>query len=87
MSNAPIVISLEEEIITRYVEARVDSGAYGTPKDFIRDLILDDRDRRLARLEDRLLENMKSKPIQFSDEDLASGSFVDLCRTKLGQVG
>ena len=38
---------------------------------------------RLTRLEDRLLQNLKSKPIDLSDEELAQGNFVDLCRKKL----
>jgi antitoxin ParD1/3/4 len=73
------------EPLKAYVEAQVDSGDYGTPSEYVRDLILDDRDRRLTRLEDRLLENLKSKPIDFSDEELAQGNFVNLCRSKLRQ--
>jgi antitoxin ParD1/3/4 len=87
MSNAPIVISLEEESITRYVEARVDSGAYGTPKDFIRDLILDDRDRRLARLEDDLAEAMKGNFTELTDEEWEQGDILTIAEARTEQRG
>lgn len=82
MASSSLNVSIPEPL-KAYVEAQVDSGDYGTPSDYVRDLILDDRDRRLTRLEDRLLENLKSKPIDFPDEELAHGNFVDLCRKKL----
>jgi antitoxin ParD1/3/4 len=84
MAASSLNVSIPEPL-KAYVEAQVDSGDYGTPSDYVRDLILDDRDRRLARLEDRLLENLKSKPIDFSDEELTQGNFVNLCRSKLRQ--
>ena len=82
MASPSLNVSIPEPL-KAYVEAQVDSGDYGTPSDYVRDLILDDRDRRLARLEDRLLENLKSRPIDLSDEELAKGNFVNLCRKKL----
>jgi len=82
MPTASLNISLPEPL-KAFVDAQVETGDYGTPSDYVRELILDDRDRRLARLEERLLENLKSKPIDFSDEELAAGNFVDLCRKKL----
>jgi antitoxin ParD1/3/4 len=82
MAYSSLSVSIPEPL-KAYVEAQVDSGDYGTPSEYVRDLILDDRDRRLTRLEDRLLENLKSKPIDLTDEELAQGNFVDLCRKKL----
>ena len=82
MATSSLNITLPEPL-KAYVEAQVESGAYGTPTDYVRELIRDDRDRHLARLEDRLLENMKSKPIALSQEDLSQGNFISLCRKKL----
>jgi antitoxin ParD1/3/4 len=82
MASSSLNVSIPEPL-KAYVEAQVDSGDYGTPSDYVRELILDDRDRRLTRLEDRLLDNLKSKPIDLSDEELAQSNFVDLCRKKL----
>jgi antitoxin ParD1/3/4 len=82
VAASSINITLPEPL-KAYVEAQAESGDYDTPSDFILELILDDRDRRLARLEDRLLENLKSKPIEFSEKEFAQENFVDLCRRKL----
>ncbi len=62
MASSTINITLPEPL-KACVEAQAESGDYGTPSDYVRELILDDRDGQLARLEDRLLDNLKSKPI------------------------
>jgi antitoxin ParD1/3/4 len=82
MATSTINITLPEEL-QPYVDAGVEYGSFGTPTDYIRELILDDRDRRIAGLEERLLKNMDSKPISFSKEELDHGDFVELCRKKL----
>ena len=82
MPMSTLNISLPEPLKT-YIDAQIEAGDYGTPSEYVRDLILDDRDRHIARLEERLLDNLKSKPIAISDDELAQGNFVDLCRRKL----
>ncbi len=67
MATSTINITLPEEL-NHYVEARMDSGSFGRPTEYIRELILDDRERRMSRLEARLLENMKSEPIEVSEK-------------------
>ena len=49
MAASSIHITLPEPL-KAYVEAQAESGAFGTPSDFIRELILDDRDRRRRNL-------------------------------------
>jgi antitoxin ParD1/3/4 len=39
-----------------YVEGRVASGDYGTPSEFVRNLIRQDKEQRRARLETELLD-------------------------------
>jgi antitoxin ParD1/3/4 len=84
MASSSLHISLPEPL-KAYVDAQVESGDYGTPSDFLRELIQNDRDQQLAQLEERLLKNLQSKPIPISDEELAQEDFLELCRSKLRQ--
>jgi antitoxin ParD1/3/4 len=77
MSSSTINVSLAEPLRT-YVEAQVESGAYGTPADFIRELILDDRDRRRAHIEDRLEMALQEEAIEISDEEWADGDILSI---------
>ena len=72
-----INISLPEPLKT-YVDAQIEAGDYGTPSQYIRELILDDRDRRRRNLEEHLLDALKneSKSIEISDADWANGNVV-----------
>jgi antitoxin ParD1/3/4 len=75
-------ISLPEPLKT-YVEAQTEFGDYGTPTQFIRELILNDRDRRLGHLEDELRAAMEEEPILITEAEVESGNFVSLFRKKL----
>jgi antitoxin ParD1/3/4 len=82
MASSTLHISLPESL-KPFVEAQVESGAYGNPSDYVRDLILNDRERHLGRLEDRLLEAMNSEPIEISDEEWESEDLIEILRSKL----
>jgi antitoxin ParD1/3/4 len=82
MATSSINITLPEPL-KAYVEAQADSGAYGTPSDFIRELILDDRDRRRRDLEERLLESLQSQPIEISEEEWQRDDLIEVLRAKL----
>ncbi len=75
---ATINISLPEPL-KAYVDAQTEAGNYGTPQEFIRELIQDDRDRHRRNLEERLLESLKDKDraIEIPNDVLESGSVVD----------
>lgn len=78
-------ISLPEPL-KRYVEERVAEGEYGTPSEYVRDLIRHDRDHARAELERKLLDAMDSQNyIELSEEEVYAGSLVELLRTKLAQ--
>ncbi len=62
MAMTSLNISLPEPL-KRYVEARVAEGEYGTPSEYVRDLIRHDRDHARAELERKLLEAMESEDI------------------------
>lgn len=74
---ATINISLPEPL-KAYVDAQTEAGNYGTPQEFIRELIQDDRDRHRRNLEERLLDVLRQEPeaIEISEEDWANGNVV-----------
>jgi antitoxin ParD1/3/4 len=74
---ATINISLPEPL-KAYVDAQTEAGNFGTPQEFIRELIQDDRDRHRRNVEERLLDALKheSEAIEITDEDWANGNVV-----------
>jgi len=82
MATATITVPLTDDL-KAYVEAQVEAGPYGTPAEYVRELILDHRDRRLARLEDRLLADLASEPIEVTEEEWESPELVEILRSKL----
>lgn len=68
-----------------YVEGRVASGDFGTPSEFIRDLIRQDKQRRHARIEDELLDALATREIAISPEELNGRSLVSVLREKLAR--
>jgi antitoxin ParD1/3/4 len=86
MASASIQVSIPDSLAP-YVEAQVESGAYGSPSDYIGELIREDRERRLATLEEQLLEALKGEPIELSDEEWEHGDIVALAEERLGRRG
>jgi len=80
--STTVNVSLPESLRT-YVEERVASGNFGTPGEFIRDLIRQDREQRLTRLETELVEALESGMIEVSPEELGGRSLVSVLRDKL----
>ena len=68
-----------------YVEERVASGDYGTPSEFIRNLIRQDKEQRRTHLEAELLDALRTEHIAISAKDLKSGSLVSVLRKKLAR--
>jgi len=56
-------ISLPEPL-KAYVEGQVASGDWGTPSEYIRELIRQDKERRMGNLEDELLAAAKGPKIE-----------------------
>jgi len=78
--NVPLPDQLSE-----YVEAQVRKGEYGTPGEYIRDLIQQDKERRIERLEQQLLVALSDATIDITPEDLTSLSFIESLRAKRQQ--
>ncbi len=79
---ASLNISLPDPL-KAYVEDRVASGDFGTPSEFIRNLIRQDKEQRRARLEAELLDALASKEIAIAPEELKDRSLVSVLREKL----
>ncbi|MDQ2926379.1 MAG: type II toxin-antitoxin system ParD family antitoxin [Acidobacteriota bacterium] len=72
-----INISLPEPLKT-YVDAQIEAGDFGTPSQYIRELILDDRDRHRRNLEEHLLSALKEEQnaLEIPDEVWDHGDIV-----------
>jgi antitoxin ParD1/3/4 len=65
MPMTSLNISLPENL-KAYVEGQVASGDWGTPSEYIRELIRQDKERRMANLEQELLAAAKGPKIEVS---------------------
>jgi len=75
-------ISLPKQLKT-YVESQVEKGEYGTPSEYVRELIRRDKERRLRRLEKELLEALHSGDIELQESETDGGALVKAMRKKL----
>ena len=84
MAMTSLNISLPDPL-KAYVEERVSSGDFGTPSEFIRNLIRQDKERHRTRLEAELLEALETKQIVISPQELQAGNLVSILRKKLAR--
>lgn len=77
MGMVSLNISLQDPL-NAYLEERVGSGEFGTPSEFIRNLIREDREHRRSRIEAEILEALQSQEFTISQEELESraGGFL-----------
>jgi len=84
MPMTSLNISLPDPL-KAYVEGRVSSGDYGTPSEFIRNLIRQDKEQRRARLETELLDALQSKELAIAPDELSGRTLVSVLREKLAR--
>jgi antitoxin ParD1/3/4 len=84
MAMTSLNISLPDPL-KAYVEDRVNSGDFGTPSEFIRALIRQDKEQRRSRVEAELIEALQSKQIAIAPDELAGRSLVSLLKEKLAK--
>ena len=84
MRMTSLNISLPEPL-KAYVESKVVAGDYGTPSEFVRELIRRDKQMRLRGLESELLVALRSGDIELSERDLSSKRLVSALQNKLGK--
>ena len=70
------------EVLKEYVEGQVASGDWGTPSEYIRELIRRDKERRLANLEEDLIAAATGPKIELSVTDLRKKGLVALLRER-----
>ena len=81
---ASLNISLPDPL-KAYVEERVAEGDFGTPSEFIRNLIRQDKEQRRSRLEAELLDALQTAEIPVHPQELNGRSLVSVLREKLAQ--
>ena len=74
-------ISLPEPL-KQYVEAQVASGGWGTPSEYLRELIRQDKERRLHSLEEDLIAAAKGPRIELSITEIQRKGLVAALRAK-----
>lgn len=84
MAMTSLNISLPDPL-KAYVEDRVSSGDFGTPSEFIRNLIRQDKEQRRSRLESELLDALQSEQLAISPEDWKDRNIVAVLREKLSR--
>ena len=84
MTMASLNISLPDQL-KAYVEDRVTSGDFGTPSEFIRALIRQDKEQRRSRVESELLDALHSRQITIAPEELTGRSLVSVLKEKLAR--
>jgi antitoxin ParD1/3/4 len=65
-----------------YVEGQVASGDWGTPSEYIRELIRQDKERRLAVLEESLLAAVKGRTVEIPLAAIRKKGLVATLRTR-----
>jgi antitoxin ParD1/3/4 len=82
MAMTSLNISLPE-VLKAYVEGQVASGDWGTPSEYIRELIRQDKQRRLVNLEQELLAAAKGPKIEVSVTEIRKKGLVTALRERV----
>jgi antitoxin ParD1/3/4 len=84
MPMTSLNISLPDPL-KAYVEDRVSSGDFGTPSEFVRNLIRQDKEQRRALLETELIAALQAEALAISPDELKGRTLVSVLREKLGR--
>jgi len=84
MPMTSLNISLPEAL-KAYVEGQVASGDWGTPSEYVRELIRQDKERRLAHLEQQLLAGTKGARVEVRLSDIRKKGLVTALRERAGR--
>lgn len=85
MAMTSLNVSLPDPL-KAYVEERVATGDFGTPSEFIRNLIRQDKELRRSRLESELLDALQTKDLAIASEELNGRNLVSVLREKLARL-
>jgi antitoxin ParD1/3/4 len=84
MAMTSLNISLPEPL-KQYVEGQVASGDWGTPSEYIRELIRQDKERRLHSLEQDLIAAAKGPMIELSLAEVRKKGLLAVLRGQTGR--
>jgi antitoxin ParD1/3/4 len=79
MAMTSLNISLPEAL-KHYVETQVATGDWGTPSEYVRELIRQDKERRLSNLEQELIAATKGPKIELSVADVRKKGLLRVLR-------
>ena len=81
MPMTSLNISLPEAL-KEYVEGQVATGDWGTPSEYVRELIRQDKERRLANLEQELIAAAKGPRIEIPLEEIRRKGLLSALRER-----
>jgi len=84
MAMTSLNISLPEAL-KAYVEGQVASGDWGTPSEYVRELIRQDKERRLHSLEQDLIAAVKGSTIKLDVAEIRRKGLVAALRDRTGR--
>jgi antitoxin ParD1/3/4 len=84
MAMTSLNISLPQAL-KQYVEGQVASGDWGTPSEYVRELIRQDKERRLHNLEQDLIAAAKGSKIEIPVAELRRKGLVAALRDRTGR--
>ena len=70
------------EALKEYVEGQVASGDWGTPSEYVRELIRQDKERRLGNLEQELIAAARGKKIEIPIAQIRRKGLVAVLRER-----
>ena len=73
------------EALKEYIEGQVASGDWGTPSEYVRELIRQDKERRLGNLERDLVAAAKGPKIEVSVSEIRKKGLVNALRERTRQ--
>jgi len=81
MAMTSLNISLPEAL-KEYVEGQVASGDWGTPSEYVRELIRQDKERRLGNLEQELVAAAKGPKIELAVAEIRRKGLIPVLRER-----
>jgi antitoxin ParD1/3/4 len=84
MAMTSLNISLPEPL-KQYVEGQVASGDWGTPSEYVRELIRQDKERRLHSLEQELIAASNAPTIELSMTEVRKRGLLAVLRKHAGK--
>jgi antitoxin ParD1/3/4 len=84
MPMTSLNISLPEAL-KNYVEGQVSTGDWGTPSEYVRELIRQDKERRLGNLEQELIAAAKGPKIELPIAEIRKKGLIGALRDRARQ--